>query len=93
MKKKRITVIFNWPEPESIKNIQTFFKFVNFYRRFICVFARITYNLIKMLKNSGIKTKKKQFVKINNYFSNEARKFFRELIKAFTTVLLLRYFN
>jgi len=93
MKKKRITVIFNWPEPEFIKNIQTFFKFINFYRKFICAFARIAYNLTEILKDSGAKTKKKQSARINNYFSNEARKFFRELVKAFTTVLLFRHFN
>jgi len=93
MKKKRITAILNWPEPEFIKDIQTFLKFVNFYRKFIYVFARIAYGLTKMLKDSGVKTKKKQSAKINNYFSNEARKFFRELVKAFTIALLFRYFN
>jgi len=93
MEKKRITAIFNWPEPEFIKDIQTFFGFINFYRRFICVFARIAYSLIKMLKNSGVKTKKEQFAKINNYFSNETRKSFSELVKTFTIVLLFRHFN
>jgi len=46
-----------------------------------------------MLKYSGIKTKKKQFARISNYFSNEVYKIFRELVKVFITVLLFRYFN
>ena len=39
IKKDRISVILNWPEPGSVCEIQSFFGFANFYRRFVKRFS------------------------------------------------------
>ena len=43
----------NWPEPMSVRDIQVFISFVNFYRRFIRGFSRIAAPLTSMLKTIG----------------------------------------
>ena len=42
-----------WLEPKSVQDIQVFFGFANFYRRFIQGFSQIAAPLTLMLKNSG----------------------------------------
>ncbi len=32
MEKDRISTILNWPEPESVRGVQSFLRFANFYR-------------------------------------------------------------
>ena len=41
MEEERINAIKAWPEPKSIKDIQVFIEFANFYRRFIQGFSKI----------------------------------------------------
>ena len=50
---KRIEVVKNWPEPKSVRNIQVFLDFANFYRQFIQSFSRIVALLTSMLKPTG----------------------------------------
>ena len=38
---KRIEVVKDWPEPKSVRNIQVFLGFANFYWRFIQGFSKI----------------------------------------------------
>ena len=47
---ERIESIKNWPEPQSIKEIQVFIGFANFYRWFIRNFSAIAGPLTSMLK-------------------------------------------
>ena len=42
----------NWPEPTSVRDIQVFIGFANFYRRFIQGFNRIAAPLTSMLKTT-----------------------------------------
>ena len=35
MEDERIEAIKQWPEPQSVRDIQVFFGFTNFYRQFI----------------------------------------------------------
>ncbi len=35
MEKEKIEVVRNWPEPQSVRDIQMFLGFANFYRKFI----------------------------------------------------------
>ena len=35
MEEERIDAVKNWPEPKSIRDIQVFLDFANFYCRFI----------------------------------------------------------
>ena len=53
MEAKRIEVVKDWPEPKSVRNIQIFLGFANFYRRFIQSFSRIAALLTLILKTTG----------------------------------------
>ena len=52
MEDERIEAIKNWPEPTSVRDIQVFIGFANFYRRFIRGFSRIAAPLTSMLKTT-----------------------------------------
>jgi hypothetical protein len=49
---KRVKTITNWPRPKSIYKVQVFFRFVNFYRRFIKGYSHIARPLTDLLKGS-----------------------------------------
>ena len=50
MEAERIEVVKDWPEPKSVRDIQIFLGFANFYWQFIQGFSRIVALLISMLK-------------------------------------------
>ena len=52
MEAKRIEVVKKWPEPKSVRDIQVFLGFANFYRRFIQDFSKIAAPLTSMLKTT-----------------------------------------
>ena len=49
----RIDAVKNWPEPKSVRNIQVFLDFANFYRYFIQGFNKIAGPFISMLRISN----------------------------------------
>ena len=49
MEDEKIEVVRNWPEPRSVRDIQVFLSFANFYRRFIQGFSKTAGPLISML--------------------------------------------
>ncbi len=49
MEENKIEAIKDWLESQSVKNIQVFLSFANFYRKFIKNFSRIAAPLISML--------------------------------------------
>ena len=53
MEDEQIEAVKQWPEPQSIRDIQVFLGFANFYRRFIQGFSRIAAPLTSMLKTSS----------------------------------------
>ena len=53
MEDEQIEAVKNWPEPTSVKDIQVFVGFANFYRHFIRGFSRIAAPLTSMLKTTG----------------------------------------
>ena len=53
MEAEQIEVIRKWPEPKSVRDIQVFLGFANFYRRFIQGFSRIAAPLTSMLKTTN----------------------------------------
>ena len=53
MEVKRIKVVRKWPEPKSVRDIQVFLGFANFYRQFIQGFSRIAAPLTSMLKTTN----------------------------------------
>ena len=50
MKNEQIKAVKNWPKPTSVRDIQVFISFANFYRRFIRGFSRIAVLFTSMLK-------------------------------------------
>lgn len=54
MENKRMNVIKNWPESKSIRDIQVFVRFPDFYRFFIHGFSKIAKSLTLILKTSFI---------------------------------------
>ena len=56
MEEEKINAIKNWPEPKSVRDIQVFLGFANFYCRFIQGFSRIAAPLTSMLRMSLIPT-------------------------------------
>ena len=57
MEAKKIEVVKDWPEPKSVRNIQVFLGFANFYWQFIQGFSRIAAPLTSMLKTTGLPDK------------------------------------
>ena len=53
MEDKKIEAVKQWSEPQSVRDIQVFLGFANFYRQFIQGFSRIAAPLTSMLKTSG----------------------------------------
>ena len=53
MEDEQIEVVKNWPESTSVRDIQVFIGFANFYRRFIQGFSKIAALLTSMLKTTG----------------------------------------
>ena len=53
MEDEKIEVVKNWPEPKSVRDIQVFISFTNFYQRFIQGFSRIAALFTSMLKTTG----------------------------------------
>ena len=60
MEDERIKAVKQWPEPQSVRDIQVFLGFANFYRRFIQGFSRIAAPLTSMLKTLGSTESKTQ---------------------------------
>ncbi len=52
MEEERIVTVKAWPEPQSVRDIQVFLGFANFYRRFIQNFSRIAVPLTSMLRTT-----------------------------------------
>ena len=53
MEVERIEVVKKWPEPKSVRDIQVFLGFANFYWQFIQGFSKIAAPLTSMLKTTG----------------------------------------
>ena len=54
MEEKQIDVLKNWLEPKSMRDIQIFLGFANFYQRFVQSFSKIAGPLTSMLRTSSV---------------------------------------
>ena len=91
MEEERIEAVKAWPEPKSIRNIQVFLRFANFYRRFIQRFSRIAVSLTSMLKTTvgtplGATDN-------SSVLTSEAKLAFLRLRQAFIEVPILYHFD
>ena len=82
MSESKTEVIESWPTPDSVKDVQTFLGFANFYRRFIEGYSAITRPLNDLTKKS-----EQPFT-----WTAKAQGAFEHLKKAFTTAPILRHF-
>ena len=50
MDEGKVSAITTWPQPKTVKELQRFLGFANFYRRFIRGYSQITAPLITLLQ-------------------------------------------
>jgi hypothetical protein len=81
MNSKKIKINVEWAISRHLKEIQAFFEFVNFYRRFIKNFSKCAKTLINL-------TKKKQTFD----WIRKCQEAFNELKKKWTEAFVLSYF-
>ncbi len=82
MNSEKIKTIIKWETSTHLKELQAFFDFINFYRRFIKNFSRIVKSLINLIK------KKRLFV-----WNSACQKAFEKLKKWVIETLVLSYFS
>ena len=51
MEEEKVEAIRNWPVPQNVKDVERFLGFVNYYRRFIKDFSKISAPLNKLKGN------------------------------------------
>ena len=93
MEEDCISTILNWPEPESVCEVQSFLGFANFYRRFVKEFSRIAHPLTDMTKGAAQRTKKDLALRKKDFLTPEARRSFQELVATFTNSPFLVHFD
>ena len=98
MEEERIEAVKNWPEPKSVRDIQVFIGFANFYRRFIQGFSKIAAPLTSMLKTSANQPKSRNqsnsgATKEPQFLTSKAREAFDHLKQAFTKAPILHHFD
>src|SRR5882672_7495309 len=76
----KVQIIQDWPEPQKVKDVQSFLGFANFYHHFIYGYSEITVPLTR-LTHKGTTW----------HFSNECHSAFEALKNAFTTALVLTH--
>ena len=99
MEKSRVSTIQDWPEPQSIHEIQVFLGFANFYRRFIRRYSKLAAGLSDMLKGQqNLKGKRRRLAKLGakisgEFLTDQARKSFKQLRAAFSEMVILAHFE
>ena len=84
MDQSKVARILDWPEPSSIKTLQSFLGFANFYCKFIHNYSKKTVNLTSLLK----KDHRSKFT-----FTDKARNEFNFLKSSFTSAPILKHFD
>ncbi|KAL0168516.1 hypothetical protein M9458_036738, partial [Cirrhinus mrigala] len=77
----KVNAVRNWPLPKTLKELQRFLGFSNFYRRFIRNFSTVAALLTAMVKRGN--------TRLN--WSSDALRAFQDLRQRFTTAPILRH--
>ena len=93
MKEDRISTILNWPEPESVREVQSFLRFSNFYCRFVKEFFIKAHSITDMSKMAAKKTKKYLALRKKDFLTLEAQISIQELVITLTNLLFLVHFD
>ena len=91
MEEEKIEAVKAWPEPKSIRDIQVFLRFANFYHRFIQGFSRIATPLTLMLKTTAGTSP--GAADNSNFLTSEAKLAFWRLRQVLTKALIFHYFD
>ena len=78
----KVNTIVNQPSLINIKDVQSFLGFTNFYRRFIYRYSRLAAPLTNPIRKE---------IPFNQ--SDQCQDAFEKLKKAFTSKIILRYYN
>ncbi|KAI5615887.1 hypothetical protein C0J50_8736 [Silurus asotus] len=81
MDEEKVKAVREWPVPESIKELQRFLGFANFYRRFIQGYSQITAPLTSLLRGKARTLK----------WTEEVQAAFQELRQRFCSAPVLRH--
>ncbi|KAL0199478.1 hypothetical protein M9458_008018, partial [Cirrhinus mrigala] len=81
MDKSKVQAVTEWPLPKTVKELQRFLGFANFYRRFICDCSSIAAPITSLLKGKPTKL----------MWSPAAVKAFESLKTSFTTAPILKH--
>ncbi|KAI2652387.1 Transposon Tf2-9 polyprotein [Labeo rohita] len=81
MDETKVNAVHNWPLPKTLKELQRFLGFSNFYHRFIRNFSTVAALLTAMVKRGN--------TRLN--WSSDALRAFQDLRQRFTTAPILRY--
>ncbi len=81
MDESKVKAVLNWPQPRTVKELQRFLGFANFYRRFIRNFSTVAAPLTSMTKHSTSRLT----------WSTEAVLAFQELKTRFTSAPILHH--
>ena len=82
MDKKKVQTVLDWPEPRTVRALQSFLGFANFYRRFIYDYSDICIPLTRLTRKD-----------IKYAFTDDCRDAFERLKTAFTSAPVLHHFD
>ena len=78
----KVSVVLDWPTPKTVKEVQSYLGFANFYGKFINNYSALTTPLTSLTRKAA------KFVR-----SPATETAFRTLQQAFTTTPILRHFQ
>ncbi|KAL1269106.1 hypothetical protein QQF64_031395 [Cirrhinus molitorella] len=81
MDEKKVEAVLKWPQPQTLKELQRFLGFANFYRRFIRNFSMVAAPLTSMTKQ-----RTKRLI-----WTPEAKRSFEDLKRRFTSAPILHH--
>ena len=79
----KVSSILDWPVPKSVKDVQSFLGFANFYRKFILNYSSLTSPLTNLTRKAV-----KKFT-----WTEQAGQAFGQLQRAFTFAPILKHFQ
>ena len=82
MNSEKVRVIAEWSVPKSVKDVQFFLKFVNFYQKFIKKYSHVTASLTDIIR-------KKQEI----HWEEKTQETFKRLKQQFAEESILQMFN